>query len=258
MKTSLAIVAALSFVACVTPLAGQITGVRDDAGDAERGYEAAMRRDLRSLATAEEAYFVEHTAYYSGAVSRARPLYGFSPSRGVTINVTASGTSMWTAVASHARTQTTCTYKIPDPIECASPAPPAVSGGDTAAEGSTSSRANIVAIGDDHPVAVRPGQSRKYGFEIQFPRTSCLAMGQIEALSGGDRNVSVVIIRDSAYDDWSRGRPVRTEYESGERRVIAFDVNINDAGYYMLIVSNPSKSASKVVQLQHVTVTCVE
>jgi len=257
MKTPLTIVAALSFVACVTPLAAQITGVRDDAGDAERGYEAAMRRDLRSLATAEEAYFVEHTAYYSGAVNAARPLYGFVPSRGVTINVTASGTSNWTAVASHARTQTTCTYKIPDPIECASPAPTAVSGGE-AAEGSTSSRANIVAIGDDHPVAVRPGQSRKYGFAIQFPRTSCLAMGQIEALSGGDRNVSVVIIRDSAYDDWSRGRPVRTEYESGERRVIAFDVNINDAGYYMLIVSNPSRAASKVVQLQHVTVTCVE
>ncbi|HJP59766.1 MAG TPA: hypothetical protein VJ865_07195, partial [Gemmatimonadaceae bacterium] len=111
---------------------------------------------------------------------------------------------------------------------------------------------------DSRPVGIRPQQSHKWEFDIQFPRTSCLAMGQIETLSGGDRNVSVVIIRDSAYDDWSHNRPVRTEYESGERRVVAFDVNINDAGHYMLIVSNSSRTASKVVLVRQVTVTCVE
>ena len=260
MRVRLTVVAALCFSGYVTPVAGQLTGVRDDAAEAERGYVSAMKSDLRMLATAEEAYFVDHTAYFSGAVSAGRPLYGFSPSRGVTINVTAAaGAAMWTAVASHARTQTTCSYKLPEPIECKAPAPPALpSAADYAAASPSPANANVISIGDTHPVGIRPRASHKWEFEIKYPRTSCLAMGQIETLSGGDRNVSVVIVRDSAYDDWSHNRPVRTEYESGERRVVAFDVNINDAGRYVLVVSNSSTSASKVVQLQHVTVTCVE
>jgi hypothetical protein len=84
-------------------------------------------------------------------------------------------------------------------------------------------------------------------------------MGQVEVLSGGDRNVNVLIMSDSVYNDWSHDQPVRTDYESNDRPLIAFDVNINDPGHYVFVVSNrSSKSAAKVVRLQHVTVTCVE
>ena len=276
MKTSVIIVAAISFVAGITPLRGQMTGVRDDASEADRGYVSAMKTDLRALATAEEAYFIDHSGYYYGPVTSARPLYGFSPSHGVTIDVAAAFEgAMWIAVASHPRTQTTCTYKLPEPIACTSPAPtpsatpslvpsrsPAPPTTPVGAAGvspdSKSATAGEIAIGDSKPVGIRPRQSHKWEFEIKYPRTNCLAMGQIETLSGGDKNVSVVIVRDSLYNDWAQNRPVRTEYESGERTVVAFDVGINDVGRYMLVVSNSSTTASKVVQLQHVTVTCAE
>ena len=272
MRTSLTLVCALSLGLGPTPLLGQATSKSKSrqqtvpADTAELGYESAMKKDLRQLATAEEAYFVDNTAYYSGAVSAARPLYGFSPSRDITISVTAgAGVPTWTAIASHARTQTTCTYKLPEPIECVSPVPADAAignaGGATggASAGLDSANANVIAIGNAQPVGIRPGQSRKWAFEIGSQRTRCLAMGQVETLSGGDRHVNVMIIRESAYKDWSENRPVRTEYESGERRVIGFDVNINDPGQYLLVVSNrSSKAASKVIQLQHVTVTCAE
>ncbi|HKR09258.1 MAG TPA: hypothetical protein VJS39_08725 [Gemmatimonadaceae bacterium] len=123
---------------------------------------------------------------------------------------------------------------------------------------SSSPDAQVITLGDAKPVGIRPGQSRLWGFEIGTLSSSCLAMGQIETISGGDKNVSVVIVRQSDYKDWTENRPVRTEYESGERTVVAFDVSINDAGHYVLVVSNSSRTASKVVQLQHVTVTCVK
>lgn len=254
MKTPITAVSALSLALVVHPLQGQTSTPRDNdaARNAETAYIAAMKRDLRHLATAEEAYFVDHSAYYAGPVSAAKPLYGFSPS--LDISITASvpaGAAMWSAVASHALSKTTCSYQLPDPIECVSPAPSVAV--------KDSSNAVVISIGDSQPVGIRAGQTRKWIFEIQPERTRCLAMGQVETLSGGDQNVSVVILRDSAYDDWQADRPVRTDYESGERRVIAFDVNINDAGRYFFVVSNrSSKTAAKVVQLQHVTITCAE
>src|SRR2546423_12305410 len=128
MKTSLTIVCALSLCTGVAPLLAQTSEARQPtvrADAAEGGYVSAMKKDLRTMATAEEAYFVDHAAYYAGPINGANPLYGFSPSPGVTINVAAAfGAAMWTAVASHARTPTKCTYKLPAPIECISPAPP--------------------------------------------------------------------------------------------------------------------------------------
>jgi hypothetical protein len=141
MKTLISCLGALSLALIATPILAQKTQLSPDqastAQNAEAGYVSAMRSDLKHLATAEEAYFVDHSAYYSGTVSAANPLFGFSPSRGVTINVTApAGAPMWSAVATHARSQTKCSYSLPDPIDCvsltATPGPSAVADGDSA------------------------------------------------------------------------------------------------------------------------------
>jgi hypothetical protein len=104
-------------------LSAQVPLVDSDAGqraEAERGYVLAMKGDLRMLATAEEAHFMDKSQYFAGTVDAAHPLYGFSPSRNVSIRVTnaGSGGSMWTAVASHSLTSAKCTLHLPDPVEC--------------------------------------------------------------------------------------------------------------------------------------------
>lgn len=264
MNTLIRSLSALSLAVIAAPVLAQQAPLSpqqaSNAQTAEAGYVSAMRADLKQLATAEEAYFVDHSAYYAGVISAASPLFGFSPSRGVTIDVTApAGAPMWSAVASHARSRTKCSYRLPDPIECASPTAVPSPGGDAAGDSAAVANATIIKIGDDQPVGIRPGQTRKWTFEIPYGRTRCLAMGQVEVLSGGDRTVSVLIMNEVAYTEWSHDQPVRTDYESNDRPVVAFDVNINDPGQYLFVVSNrSSKSASKVVQLQHVTVTCVE
>src|SRR5256885_12583778 len=169
MKTSLTILCALTLCTGAAPLRAQTSEARQPtvrADAAEGEYVSAMKKDLRTMATAEEAYFVDHAAYYAGPINGANPLYGFSPSPGVTINVSAAGgAAMWTAVASHARTPTKCTYKLPAPIECISPAPAApaappaastsdagaasdASGGDEAPAESANPDAQVITLGD--------------------------------------------------------------------------------------------------------------
>ena len=263
MKTLILSVSAITLLvtakalAQATPLSPQQAS---NAQAAEARYVAAMRADLKQLATAEEAYFIDHSAYFNGAVSAASPLYGFSPSPGVTINVSApAGAPMWSAVATHARSQTKCSYQLPDPIDCVSPAAVAVASAAATGDSAAIANATIIKVGDEQPVGIRPGQTRKWTFDIPYERTRCLAMGRVETLSGGDRNVNVLIMTEAAYNEWLHDQPVRTDYESMDRQVITFDVNINDPGRHLFVVSNrSSKSASKVVQLQHVTVTCIE
>jgi len=122
-----AVITVMATLGTVSPLNGQATPTTTaEKSRAERGYVSAMKSDLRTLATAEEAYFVDHNGgYFSGAVTASNPLVGFSPSANVTITVVGiDGGRQWTATATHALTSTKCTYQLPSPPAC-DPPPPA-------------------------------------------------------------------------------------------------------------------------------------
>ncbi len=57
-----------------------------------RGFNARVEADARNAATAEEAYFVDNNAYFSGACS-GLSTFGFNGSGGVVCTATGSGTS---------------------------------------------------------------------------------------------------------------------------------------------------------------------
>lgn len=234
----------------------------------ERGYVSAMKSDLRTLATAEEAYFVDHNGeYFAGTVDASNPLFGFSPSANVTLTVAGTdGGHMWTATATHARTSTKCTYQLPTPIVC-DPPPPADTalfatprGTGSPAVGSTGiSGPQITTIGSAEPLGIRPTRSRSWQFDVRPARQRCVVTGQVAALSGGDKKLVVLIMTEFAYQDWMNNRPARTYYESEQRSEIPFDVRVEGEGRYRLVVWNPSATAdSTIVQLQHTEVACSE
>jgi prepilin-type N-terminal cleavage/methylation domain-containing protein len=72
----------------------------------EKAYTSTMKSDLRNLATAQESYWNDYSAYYSGAVPTASLLYKPSPS--VTISITAASTGGWSATATHNGTVVQC------------------------------------------------------------------------------------------------------------------------------------------------------
>jgi prepilin-type N-terminal cleavage/methylation domain-containing protein len=81
------------------------------ANTKDKAYVAAMKSDLRNLATYEEQYAADNNgAYFSGTATTASPLQGFTPSQNVTVTATnaAGPPQSWTATAVHSQSAKTC------------------------------------------------------------------------------------------------------------------------------------------------------
>ncbi len=81
------------------------------ANTKDKAYVAAMKSDLRNLATYEEQYAADaNGAYFAGTATSAAPLQGFSPSQNVTvIAVNVAGPPItWSASATHSQSAKTC------------------------------------------------------------------------------------------------------------------------------------------------------
>jgi prepilin-type N-terminal cleavage/methylation domain-containing protein len=84
------------------------------ANTKDKAYVAAMKSDLRNLATYEEQYAADNQgAYFGGTATSASPLQGFTPSQNVTITVTnvAGPPPDWSATATHSQSAKTCTMQ---------------------------------------------------------------------------------------------------------------------------------------------------
>ena len=71
-----------------------------------RGFNARVAADARNAATAQEVYFVDNSAYATGACST---LPGFIGSGGVTCNTTGTATS-FTVTTTHPSATKSCTW----------------------------------------------------------------------------------------------------------------------------------------------------
>ncbi len=86
------------------------------AGTKEKAYMAAMKSDLRNLATYEESYAADSGFYFAGNGAAQ----GFTPSQNVTVAATAVAgpPAGWTAVATHSLTPKSCTASLGGVISC--------------------------------------------------------------------------------------------------------------------------------------------
>jgi prepilin-type N-terminal cleavage/methylation domain-containing protein len=85
------------------------------ANTKDKAYVAAMKSDLRNLATYEEQYAADNNgAYFGGTATMASPLQGFTPSQNVTITVTnvAGPPPTWSATAAHSQSAKTCDSNV--------------------------------------------------------------------------------------------------------------------------------------------------
>jgi prepilin-type N-terminal cleavage/methylation domain-containing protein len=84
------------------------------AASKDKAYIAAMKADLHTIAILEEQYAADnHGQYFSGTATSDAPLNGFTPSKGVTMTLTAfnilgSQLADWTAVVKHSQTSEGC------------------------------------------------------------------------------------------------------------------------------------------------------
>jgi prepilin-type N-terminal cleavage/methylation domain-containing protein len=81
------------------------------ANTKDKAYVAAMKSDLRNLATYEEQYAADNNgAYFAGTATMAAPMQGFTPSQNVTVTATivAGPPQAWSATAVHSLSAKTC------------------------------------------------------------------------------------------------------------------------------------------------------
>ncbi|HKC81508.1 MAG TPA: prepilin-type N-terminal cleavage/methylation domain-containing protein [Gemmatimonadaceae bacterium] len=81
------------------------------ANTKDKAYVAAMKSDLRNLATYEEQYAADQNGtYFAGTATSTTPLQGFSPSQNVTIiaTIVAGPPQTWTATSTHSQSAKTC------------------------------------------------------------------------------------------------------------------------------------------------------
>jgi len=81
------------------------------ANTKDKAYVAAMKSDLRNLATYEEQYAADQNgAYFSGTATNASPLQGFTTSQNVTVVAiyVVGPPPSWTATATHSQSTKTC------------------------------------------------------------------------------------------------------------------------------------------------------
>jgi prepilin-type N-terminal cleavage/methylation domain-containing protein len=86
------------------------------ANTKDKAYVAAMKSDLRNLATYEESYAADSGGRYFSGDGTAQ---GFKASQNVTVTATATTSpNGWSAVATHALTSRTCTQSFLGVITC--------------------------------------------------------------------------------------------------------------------------------------------
>lgn len=103
-------------IVMVLVLVGVLAGVAVPryAGAKDKAYIAAMKADLHVVAIYEEQYAADnHGQYFSGTATSDAPLNGFSPSKDVTVTLTAfnildSRLAGWTAFAKHPKSSESC------------------------------------------------------------------------------------------------------------------------------------------------------
>ena len=84
------------------------------AGSKDKAYVAAMKADLHTIALYEEQFAADnHGQYFSGTATPDAPLNGFTPSKDVTVTLTAfnilgSQLADWTAIVRHAQSSESC------------------------------------------------------------------------------------------------------------------------------------------------------
>jgi type IV pilus assembly protein PilA len=73
-------------------------------------YVASMRSDLRTLATAQEAYYNDHGLVYAPDIASLGTTY--QTSSGVSVRIYSVTTGGWRAIASHNATTHTCRIRF--------------------------------------------------------------------------------------------------------------------------------------------------
>jgi hypothetical protein len=96
-----------------------------------------------------------------------------------------------------------------------------------------------------------------WSFVVPPDRPNCHMSGHIEALSGGAKDIMVLVTTWDEYLNWKNNHQSKVYFSTGRETAIPLNVNMTGGGKYALVVSNAfSLLTEKQVQIQGVQLTC--
>jgi len=229
------------------------TGMKVE-GVLERAYVAAMKSDLRNLATYEEQFAADNNGdYFAGQASRSGPLHGFTPSNYVTVEATRIGGSPpnWSATATHSKSSKTCVqqdgvisceHAIYNNGDNRDPNP------DAGALPSAVSASSVIPLATDQRLVIAAGSVQSFRWTPPRSQPSCHVSGHIEVTDGGNRDVRVLVMG---------GHEAHVYFQTENITAVTLDVNTSQAGPLVLAISNAfSVVSAKKVRLSGLQATC--
>lgn len=115
----------------------------------------------------------------------------------------------------------------------------------------------ITTVGDESALTIPAGGVQTWKWQVDAMRPRCLVTGRILGISGGERDVDVLVMNEDDYINWSNRHAAHTLFQSGKKTAITLGVPVVGVGYYRLAVSNAfSVFTPKVIQTQGVKITC--
>lgn len=225
----------------------------------ERAYVAAMKSDLRNLATYEEQFAADNGgAYFAGQASLRSPLYGFSPSDFVTISarVTGANPALWAAIAVHSKSSKVCMVDN-GVINCV--ANPNDSGSRPSARNMIggASVPTLFRLASDGDLLVPPRSYQRYQWDAPLDKPLCHITGHIEVFAGGSKDVEVVVMRGDDFQNYVNGHAAKQYFQVQRTSAVTLDVTTGQAGPLVLAISNAfSVVSEKKVRLTGLQAVC--
>jgi hypothetical protein len=229
----------------------------------EQAYVAAMKSDLRNLATYEEQFAADNNGdYFAGEASLSGPLHGFTPSNYVTIEARRLGGSppSWSATATHSKSSKTCVqqdgviscgYAVYNSGDNRNPNPNA------GALVSAVSGSSEIPLATDQRLLIPAGSVQSFRWTPPRSQPNCHVSGHIEVTDGGNRDVRVLIMRGDDYQNYINGHEAHVYFQTGNVTAVTLDVNTSQVGPLVLAISNAfSVVSTKKVRLSGLQATC--
>jgi hypothetical protein len=110
---------------------------------------------------------------------------------------------------------------------------------------------------DDGTQEIKARSYYSWTFDVPNRKAGCLLSGKISVLSGGEKDVAVLVMISDQFINWQNNHQAQVFFSTGRETVIPLNVAMKGSGKYVLVVSNAfSMVTAKTIQTQNVQLHC--
>lgn len=97
----------------------------------------------------------------------------------------------------------------------------------------------------------------RWGLSIDASQPRCHLSGHVTVVSGGNKDVDVLVMSEDDYTNWRNGHEAKVRFQSGQKTAIPLDLDLTGPGRFAFVVSNTfSAFTAKTAEIKDVRLSC--